>query len=101
MVRLTPCQAGSYFSLGAKGSTMSSPKSATTGRSILIIGESRGLGYSMAAEFAGREWRVVGTVRAPGTALHSLAAERPGKGRSSCRNPLEPWRLRDKPGIGR
>lgn len=57
---------------------MSSPKSAPTGRSILIIGASRGLGYSMAAEFAGREWRVVGTVRAPGTPLHNLAAERPG-----------------------
>jgi NAD(P)-dependent dehydrogenase (short-subunit alcohol dehydrogenase family) len=30
----------------------------------------------MAAEFAGRGWRVVGTVRGEGTALHSLAAER-------------------------
>ena len=32
----------------------------------------------MAAEFAGRGWRVLGTVRAPGTPLHGLAAERPG-----------------------
>jgi len=32
----------------------------------------------MAAEFAGRGWRVLGTVRSAGTALHSLAAERPG-----------------------
>ena len=31
----------------------------------------------MAAEFAGRGWRVLGTVRAPGTPLHRLAAERP------------------------
>ena len=31
----------------------------------------------MAAEFAGRGWRVVGTVRMPETPLHSLAAERP------------------------
>ena len=57
---------------------MSSPTSAPTGRSILIVGASRGLGYAMAAEFAGRGWRVLGTVRAPGTPLHSLAAERPG-----------------------
>lgn len=56
---------------------MSSPTSAPTGRSILIIGASRGLGCAMAAEFAGRGWRVVGTVRAPGTPLHGLAAERP------------------------
>jgi NAD(P)-dependent dehydrogenase (short-subunit alcohol dehydrogenase family) len=31
----------------------------------------------MAAEFAGRGWRVLGTVRGAGTPLHSLAAERP------------------------
>lgn len=55
---------------------MSSPVSAPTDRSILIVGASRGLGYAMAAEFAGRGWRVVGTVRAAGTPLHSLAAER-------------------------
>lgn len=57
---------------------MSSSTSADTGRSILIVGASRGLGYAMAAEFAGRGWRVVGTVRAAGTPLHNLAAERPG-----------------------
>ncbi len=44
---------------------------------ILIVGASRGLGCAMAAEFAGRRWNVVGTVRGPGTPLHSLAAERP------------------------
>ena len=31
----------------------------------------------MAAEFAGRGWHVLGTVRGAGTPLHSLAAERP------------------------
>ncbi|MET0274357.1 MAG: SDR family NAD(P)-dependent oxidoreductase, partial [Phenylobacterium sp.] len=44
---------------------------------ILIIGASRGLGHAMAADFAGRGWRVTGTVRAAGTPLHDLAAERP------------------------
>ena len=57
---------------------MSTPPSVPSGRSILIIGASRGLGYAMAAEFAERGWRVLGTVRAPGTPLHGLAAERPG-----------------------
>ena len=52
--------------------------SAPTGRSVLIIGASRGLGYAMAVEFAGRGWRVLGTVRASGTPLHHLSAERPG-----------------------
>ncbi len=47
-------------------------------RSILIVGASRGLGHAMAAEFAARGWRVLGTVRSEGTPLHSLAAERPG-----------------------
>jgi NAD(P)-dependent dehydrogenase (short-subunit alcohol dehydrogenase family) len=56
---------------------VSSPASAPTHRSILIVGASRGLGYAMAAEFAERGWRVLGTVRAPGTPLHGLAAERP------------------------
>ncbi|HEX4182966.1 MAG TPA: SDR family NAD(P)-dependent oxidoreductase [Caulobacteraceae bacterium] len=56
---------------------MSSSTSADTGRSVLIVGASRGLGHAMAAEFAGRGWRVLGTVRGAGTPLHSLAAERP------------------------
>ena len=46
--------------------------------SILIIGASRGLGCAMAAEFAARQWSVLGTVRGPGTPLHGLADERPG-----------------------
>jgi NAD(P)-dependent dehydrogenase (short-subunit alcohol dehydrogenase family) len=57
---------------------VSSPTPAPTGPSILIVGASRGLGYAMAAEFAGRDWRVLGTVRAPGTPLHGLAAGRLG-----------------------
>jgi len=56
---------------------VSSHESASIDHSILIIGASRGLGYAMAVEFAGRGWRVLGTVRAPGTPLHGLAAERP------------------------
>lgn len=55
---------------------MSTPTSAPSVRSILIIGASRGLGYAMAKEFVERGWRVFGTVRAPGTPLHTLAAER-------------------------
>jgi len=58
---------------------MSTSNSADSGRSILIVGASRGLGQAMAAEFAGRGWRVVGTVRAAGTPLHALAAERPDR----------------------
>ena len=56
---------------------MSQPMSTPPVRSVLIVGASRGLGHAMAAEFAARGWRVVGTVRAPGTPLHGLAAERP------------------------
>jgi NAD(P)-dependent dehydrogenase (short-subunit alcohol dehydrogenase family) len=56
---------------------VSSSSSANIGRSILIVGASRGLGYAMAAEFAGRGWSVLGTVRAAGTPLHSLAGGRP------------------------
>lgn len=42
---------------------------------ILIIGASRGLGLAMAAEFLGRGWHVIGTVRSGGrTPLHDLAA---------------------------
>ena len=45
--------------------------------SVLIVGASRGLGNAMAAEFANRGWRVLGTVRGAETPLHRLAAERP------------------------
>ena len=48
---------------------------------ILIVGASRGLGLGLAQEYAGRGWRVIGTVRAGSTAtgLHSLAAETQGQ----------------------
>jgi NAD(P)-dependent dehydrogenase (short-subunit alcohol dehydrogenase family) len=49
------------------------------GPSILIVGASRGLGYAMAAEFAGRGWTVVGTVRGGGSDLAGLAAQKPGQ----------------------
>ena len=52
--------------------------SADSGRSVFIIGASRGLGQAMAAEFAGRGWQVLGTVRGEATPLHDLAAARPG-----------------------
>lgn len=58
---------------------MSDFRPAGGGRSILIVGASRGLGHAMAAEFAARGWQVVGTVRAAGTPLHALAAERPDR----------------------
>lgn len=57
---------------------MSSSEPAAAGPSILIVGASRGLGQAMAAEFAARGWRVVGTVRGPDTPLHALAAEHSG-----------------------
>ncbi|MBI1199984.1 MAG: SDR family NAD(P)-dependent oxidoreductase [Phenylobacterium sp.] len=57
---------------------MSNARSPGDAGSILIVGASRGLGCAMAAEFAGRGWSVVGTVRGAGTPLHALAAERAG-----------------------
>jgi NAD(P)-dependent dehydrogenase (short-subunit alcohol dehydrogenase family) len=43
----------------------------------LIVGASRGLGLSLAREYAKRGWRVIGTVRSasPPTGLHALASE--------------------------
>lgn len=62
--------------MGAERVTQSN-RPADIGQSILIVGASRGLGHAMAAEFVERGWRVLGTARAPGTPLHSLAARRP------------------------
>jgi NAD(P)-dependent dehydrogenase (short-subunit alcohol dehydrogenase family) len=56
---------------------MSSPPSTSADRAILIVGASRGLGSAMAAEMSARGWRVLGTVRGPGTPLHGLAAQAP------------------------
>jgi NAD(P)-dependent dehydrogenase (short-subunit alcohol dehydrogenase family) len=47
---------------------------ATTGKTALIVGASRGLGYALAAEFVARGWQVTATVRgAARTGLHDLA----------------------------
>lgn len=50
---------------------------ASTSRTILIIGASRGLGHAMAAEFLKKGWNVVGTVRGgtSRTLLHDLEDE--------------------------
>ncbi|WAL64674.1 SDR family NAD(P)-dependent oxidoreductase [Amycolatopsis cynarae] len=47
----------------------------------LIVGASRGLGHAMAAEFFGRGWNVIGTVRdtAARTPLHELADRSDGR----------------------
>ncbi len=45
----------------------------------LIIGASRGLGLALAEEYLDRGWNVLGTVRAPGTKLHDLAAGSDGR----------------------
>ncbi|MEU6369922.1 SDR family NAD(P)-dependent oxidoreductase [Streptomyces sp. NPDC046931] len=47
----------------------------------LIVGASRGLGHAMAAEFFGRGWNVVGTVRdtTARTPLHDLADRAEGR----------------------
>jgi NAD(P)-dependent dehydrogenase (short-subunit alcohol dehydrogenase family) len=41
---------------------------------VLIVGASRGLGLGLAREYAGRGWRVIGTVRGPCAGLEALAA---------------------------
>lgn len=50
----------------------------TTGKSALIIGASRGLGYALAAEFLRRGWQVTATERTP-SALHELAKSAEGR----------------------
>src|ERR1700677_2556074 len=48
--------------------------SETTGKTVLIIGASRGLGYALAAEYLSRGWQVTATVRGTRrTELHNLA----------------------------
>jgi NAD(P)-dependent dehydrogenase (short-subunit alcohol dehydrogenase family) len=48
---------------------------ATTGKTALIIGASRGLGYALAAEYLARGWQVTATVRGSRrTELHHLAS---------------------------
>lgn len=42
------------------------------GKTILILGASRGIGLGLAREFAGRGWRVIASERSHGDALHAL-----------------------------
>jgi NAD(P)-dependent dehydrogenase (short-subunit alcohol dehydrogenase family) len=52
----------------------------TTGKSALIIGASRGLGYALAAEYLARGWQVTATVRsARRTDLDDLAKSSDGR----------------------
>jgi NAD(P)-dependent dehydrogenase (short-subunit alcohol dehydrogenase family) len=53
---------------------------ATTGKTALIIGASRGLGYALAAEYLARGWQVTATVRSARPAdLHDLARSSDGR----------------------
>lgn len=56
-----------------------SERSSNNVGTILIVGASRGLGYAMAEDLAGRGWTVVGTERSDGSDLHALAARHPGR----------------------
>ena len=59
---------------------MTADPSTTRPPMILLIGASRGLGHAMAAEFLGKGWTVIGTVRGDGrTLLHALAEAFPGR----------------------
>ena len=52
----------------------------TTGKTALIIGASRGLGYALAAEYLTRGWQVTATVRGTRpTDLHDLAGKSDGR----------------------
>jgi NAD(P)-dependent dehydrogenase (short-subunit alcohol dehydrogenase family) len=54
--------------------------SAPAGKTALIIGASRGLGYALAAEYLKRGWQVTATVRgAQRTDLHDLADSSAGR----------------------
>jgi NAD(P)-dependent dehydrogenase (short-subunit alcohol dehydrogenase family) len=61
----------------------------------LIVGASRGLGHALAAEFLGRDWQVIGTVRdaAARTPLHDLADGSGGRLRVEQLDINEPARL--------
>jgi NAD(P)-dependent dehydrogenase (short-subunit alcohol dehydrogenase family) len=53
---------------------------APAGKTVLIIGASRGLGYALAAEYLARGWQVTATVRGAGrTGLPDLAASSAGR----------------------
>jgi NAD(P)-dependent dehydrogenase (short-subunit alcohol dehydrogenase family) len=56
------------------------PSSAPSGRRVLLLGASRGLGLALAEEWARGGWRVVATVRGAGrTPLHDLADAHAGQ----------------------
>jgi Dehydrogenases with different specificities (related to short-chain alcohol dehydrogenases) len=58
---------------------MSDAITALAAPSLLLVGASRGLGHAIAAEFLGRGWDVVGTVRGEEhTPLHDLATAHEG-----------------------
>lgn len=48
-----------------------------TGKIVLIVGASRGLGLALAEEYCGRDYQVIATVRTPSKALDDLAARFP------------------------
>jgi NAD(P)-dependent dehydrogenase (short-subunit alcohol dehydrogenase family) len=53
---------------------------APAGKTALIVGASRGLGYALAAEYLARGWQVTATVRGTGrTGLHDLAGSAAGR----------------------
>jgi NAD(P)-dependent dehydrogenase (short-subunit alcohol dehydrogenase family) len=53
---------------------------APAGKTALIIGASRGLGYALAAEYLARGWQVTATTRGAGqTGLHDLARSSDGR----------------------
>lgn len=63
-----------------KGEIMTSNHANETKGTTLIVGASRGLGHAMAAEFLGRGWNVIGTVRGSDRSqLHDLADAHPGR----------------------
>lgn len=66
-------------------------------RTLLLIGASRGLGYAMAAEFLGRGWNVVGSVRGgtSQTALHKLAVTHPDRVEIVTLDITEPHQLEE------
>ncbi|MEJ0026678.1 MAG: SDR family oxidoreductase [Rhizomicrobium sp.] len=65
-----------------------------TGKNLLLVGASRGLGLAMAAEFLKRGWSVVGTVRGTArTGLHDLADEYGGRVEIESLDITEPDRI--------
>lgn len=62
----------------AKDMPMPETPASSRGRSLLLVGASRGLGLAMAEEFLHRGWNVLATIRPAGrTALHDLAERQP------------------------